>query len=153
MRSTGKIKMEKREVPSPLSPFLPPPPPPHPFDACNAGLHVAADPRRHMKTLFRLWDKQNSPRASRLFVHFPLLSLQDHDVKLPGFTCHGGREHETTIFLNRYTVLWNLTPEKVTNILDSFNNLNMEYKGDKFWNSVNSRYYGRFRLHPRRRCF
>ena len=31
MRSTGKIKMEKREVPSPLSPFLPPPPPPPPL--------------------------------------------------------------------------------------------------------------------------
>ena len=59
MRGTGKIKVEKREVPSPLFPFFPPP----------------------------------------------------------------------------------LTPFDATNILDSFNNLNMVYKSDKFWNSVNWGYY------------
>ena len=126
----------------PTFPLLPPPPPATP-----------STPRRHVKTLLVIrLAKQNSPRASRLFVHFTLLSLQEHDVKLPGFTFHEGA-NTRQLFLNRNTVLWNLTPEKVTNILDSFNNLNMEYKSDKFWNSVNSRYQRRFPLHPRRRCF
>ena len=30
--------------------------------------------------------KQNSLRASRLFVHFTFPSLPEHEVKLPGFT-------------------------------------------------------------------
>ena len=80
----------------------------------------------HRKLKQRPRRRQRGRQASTLHVHhvflyISLTTLHVYDVKLPNCTFCGGREDKTTIFLFFFfvkldIVLYNSTPEKITNL-------------------------------------
>ena len=78
-------------------------------------------PHRKLKQRRRQRGRQATTlHVHHVFLYISLTTLHVYDVKLPNCTFCGGREDKTTIFLSLFVkfdiVLYNSTPEKITNL-------------------------------------
>ena len=78
--------------------------------------------------------KRKLSNVNHAFLNISLLSLHDYKVKLPKFTFYGGREHKTRIFVFKLKI--QSFGIQLHNNSSLFDNLNMEYKSDEFFETA-----------------
>ena len=86
-------------------------------------------------------------------LHISLPSLYDYDLKLPDYTCYGGRKCKTTIVLFLFLILDKVIQDYLQKNRPHLTNWTRLNCSDEVWNSANSSSKWRFRCRCRRVSF